>query len=187
MISYLYKMTITGFMAAANLSWLLYRAISPTSPRLAKTSSTIYVHLAATRSLGNDWMAPAMSSISVYHISTVRLESVFLRSLPKNGTLETDLRQLAVKRSGGDICAAHDLSPLYEAILGVQWDKVKEKGTALHDQMSSLSLDGQASKAKQVVKKGIQIFNKAFNWKGGRGNGRGGGGSGRGSRSSEAL
>src|SRR5277367_319241 len=63
----------------------------------------------------------------------------------KNGTLETDLRQLAVKRSGGDICAAHDLSPLYEAILGVQWDKLKEKGTALHDQMSSLSLDSQAS------------------------------------------
>jgi hypothetical protein len=98
--------------------------------------------------------------------------------------LATDLRQLAIKRSGGEICAAHDLSPLYEAVLGVQWDKVKEKGTALHDQMSSLNLDSQTSKTKQIVKKGSQIFNKAFNRKGGGGRGKGGGGSG--SRSTEA-
>jgi len=41
----------------------------------------------------------------------------------KNGTLETDLRALSDKRRGGEICAAHDLSPLFEAILAVSWDK----------------------------------------------------------------
>jgi hypothetical protein len=40
-----------------------------------------------------------------------------------SGILETDLRRLALKRRGGEICAAHDLSPLYEANLGVQWEK----------------------------------------------------------------
>jgi hypothetical protein len=109
-----------------------------------------------------------------------------LRIPTRNGTLETDLRQLAIKRSGGEICAAHDLSPLYEAVVGIQWDKVKEKDTALHNQMSSLNLDSQASKIKQIVKKGSRISNKPLNRKGVDRGGRGKGGGGSGSRSTEA-
>ncbi len=137
MISYLYGMTTIGFLAAANLSWLLYRAISPTSPRLAKTSSTIYVTFGGNKASRQrlDGTGHEFYLGLPYFNSETRER--LLKIPTKNGTLETDLRQLAVKRSGGDICAAHDLSPLYEAILGVQWDRLKEKGTALHDQMSS--------------------------------------------------
>jgi hypothetical protein len=92
----------------------------------------------------------------------------------KKGTLETDLRALSDKRRGGEICAAHDLSPIFEAILSVSWDKSRNKGVAINQQMGGLSIQGEPSKVKQIAKKGSQMFKKAFN-KGGLGRGRKGG------------
>jgi len=87
----------------------------------------------------------------------------------KNGTLQDDLNLLAAKRSEGEVCAAHDLSPLYEAALGVEWDKIRGKGVALH-QIGGLSLQQQASQpgtARQLAKKGSQFFKSTFGKKGG--------------------
>jgi hypothetical protein len=41
--------------------------------------------------------------------------------------LQDDLNLLAAKRSEGEVCAAHDLSLLYEAVLGAEWDKIGER------------------------------------------------------------
>jgi hypothetical protein len=88
----------------------------------------------------------------------------------KNGTLQDDLNLLAAKRSEGEVCAAHDLSPLYEAVLGVEWDKIRGKGVALHQQIGGLSLQQQASQsgtARQLAKKGSQFFKSTFGKRGG--------------------
>jgi hypothetical protein len=88
----------------------------------------------------------------------------------KNGTLQDDLNLLAAKRSEGEVCAAHDLSPLYVAVLGVEWDKIREKGVALHKQIGGLSLQQQASQpgtARQLAKKGSQFFKSTFGKRGG--------------------
>jgi hypothetical protein len=70
----------------------------------------------------------------------------------------------------GEVCAAHDLSPLYEAVLGVEWDKIRGKGVALHKQIGGLSLQQQASQpgtARQLAKKGSQFFKSTFGKRGG--------------------
>lgn len=38
----------------------------------------------------------------------------------QNGTLRSDLRRLSNKRMGSEICAAHDLSPIFENPLSVK-------------------------------------------------------------------
>jgi len=88
----------------------------------------------------------------------------------RNGTLESDLRALSEKRSA-ELCAAHDLSPLFEATFGVSWDKTRNKGFTLHQQMGGLTIQGEPSKVKQIAKKGSQMFKKAFS-PGGLGRGR---------------
>ncbi|KFY25204.1 hypothetical protein V491_01873 [Pseudogymnoascus sp. VKM F-3775] len=88
-----------------------------------------------------------------------------------NGTLQDDLNILAAKRSEGEMCAAHDLSPLYETALGIKWDKSQGKGISLHQQMSGLSLQppkSQGSKAKQLARKSSKFFKKTFGPKGGK-------------------
>lgn len=83
----------------------------------------------------------------------------------KNGTLQDDLNLLAAKRSDGEVCAAHDLSPLHEDVLGVEWDKMRGTGFALHKQIGGLSLQQQASQPgtfRQLAKKCSQSFKSTF-------------------------
>ena len=96
-----------------------------------------------------------------------------LKTIPtKNSTFQDDLNLLAAKRSKGEVRAAHDLSPLYEALLGVEWDKIRGKGVALHQQIGGLSLQqevAQPETARKLAKKGSQFFKSTF---GKRGRGR---------------
>jgi hypothetical protein len=116
-----------------------------------------------------------------------------LLSIPTiNGTLQTDLRQLAEKRSGGQICAAHDLAPLFEQTLAVRWDKESSKGVALHESLANFVIQSPPApeergkgkgkgKARQLVKKGSQFFKNTFKKHPGSGDdpeGKGGSGAG---------
>ena len=50
-----------------------------------------------------------------------------LRFPEHSGTLQTVLEALEKKRVGSKICAAHDLSPIFESALGITWDKTRGK------------------------------------------------------------
>jgi hypothetical protein len=71
-----------------------------------------------------------------------------------NGTVQLDLAQLAAKKSAtyDSICAAHDLSPIYEMALNFKWDKASGKTESLWQTMSGLQLSEE--KTNQNVPKG---------------------------------
>ena len=73
------------------------------------------------------------------------------------GTLLTALENLSKKRSGSTICASHDLAPIFEAALGVAWDKSKNQPSAIPLQSSS---SGLTYRAKELFKQGSQMFKK---------------------------
>ena len=97
----------------------------------------------------------------------------------KKGSVASDLRAMSDKRQG-EICAAHDFAPFFQAVLGVNWDKEREKGATFHHQMSGLTL----GKGPGLRKKASELFQKlspkgkenkrGSGSRGGRGGGRGG-------------
>jgi hypothetical protein len=84
-----------------------------------------------------------------------------------NGTLKSELEKLSKRKmdrgEGEELCASHDLSPLYEVALGLDWKKLKNDDL-LRD-MSSLGL-GQKKKSaasnmrQGLIKKASTIFGK---------------------------
>lgn len=86
-----------------------------------------------------------------------------LLDLPnQNGTLRSDLRSLSNKRMGSEICAAHDLSPIFENALAVKWDKVSNKASSSHDHLDMNVVGRHPNTAKKLSKKGSQMFKKVF-------------------------
>lgn len=76
----------------------------------------------------------------------------------KRGNVAGDLSAIAEKRKG-EVCAAHDFSPFFEAILGVEWDKARGKAAPLHQQMTGLTINrepGLRSKASQLLQKALR-------------------------------
>lgn len=89
-----------------------------------------------------------------------------LLELPtQNGTLRSDLRSLSNKRMGSEICAAHDLSPMFENALSVKWDKATGKASSNHDHLGMTVVGRHPNTAKILGKKGSQMFKKVFGTK----------------------
>lgn len=80
------------------------------------------------------------------------------------GTLEDDLKALSKKRQDGTMCAAHDLSPIFEFVFHIQWDKAGRKASLerLH------SSGGLSFMAKEMAKKGVGILKGTFRGKPGK-------------------
>jgi hypothetical protein len=84
-----------------------------------------------------------------------------------NGTLKSELEKLSKRKmdrgEGEEICVSHDLSPLYEVALGLDWKKLKNDD--LLKDMSNLGL-GQKKKSaasnmrQGLIKKASTIFGK---------------------------
>lgn len=74
------------------------------------------------------------------------------------GTLESALRALAEKRRDGTICASHDLSPMFEAALGIVWDKDSKKDAV--EQLQSAG--GLSMKARMAVQRGGRLLRGAL-------------------------
>lgn len=89
-----------------------------------------------------------------------------LRLPNAQGTLESALRALAEKRKDGTICAAHDLSPLFESALGLKWDKTM--GKAAFSDLKSVG--GLSIRAKNIAKKGGKFLKGTFGRKSGKKN-----------------
>ena len=100
-------------------------------------------------------------------------------------TVADDLKALAQKRLGAEICAAHDLAPLFERVLGVCWDKEREKALSKHHTMSGVEIAAQGS-LRKLQKKGSKFFKGTFGRKKGGGRGGKSGSSGSGGRASVA-
>lgn len=84
-----------------------------------------------------------------------------LLALPTQGsTLEAELRALARKRAGSTICASHDLAPLFESALNVQWDNTK--GSAVLMPLSIVHGFSLRGKAKEVIKKGSKLLKETL-------------------------
>jgi hypothetical protein len=73
------------------------------------------------------------------------------------GILQNALDGLAAKRQGSTICASHDLSPIFEAALGVTWDKTKGRASAT---VAKSVGSGLTFRAKTLIKQGSQMFKK---------------------------
>lgn len=67
-----------------------------------------------------------------------------------------ELRALAQKRARGEICAAHDLSPFFESILGISWDGEKKKALSLQHQMTKTEISAEVVKLRKLVHKKIE-------------------------------
>ncbi|KAI0379525.1 hypothetical protein F5Y04DRAFT_282945 [Hypomontagnella monticulosa] len=84
-----------------------------------------------------------------------------LLSLPamKAATLETLLKSIALKRKDTTICASHDLAPIFEAILGIKWDKYSAKAfTEARKSSGGIGFHEARGKAKELVKKGSMFL-----------------------------
>ena len=92
------------------------------------------------------------------------------------GTVEEDLRNLADKRINAEICASHDLAPIFEPVLGITWDKETRKSTSYQYQMQEAEISSEGSQMRKLRHKTSKLFSDVF-----RG-GKKGGGSGHGSR-----
>ena len=88
-----------------------------------------------------------------------------------NGTVEDQLRALADKTKG-EMCAAHDLSPFFESVLGISWDKERKSAMSSQHLMSQATISTEGNKLKKLAHKSSKIFSAAFSRK--RGGGRGG-------------
>lgn len=99
-----------------------------------------------------------------------------------NGTLDTQLRALAEKRKNGEMCAAHDLSPLFERALGISWDKEKRNALSSQHLMNTARISTEGNRLKKLAHKSSKMFTGTF----GRKKGGGHGGKGGQSKSSEA-
>ncbi|KAF4553949.1 Hypothetical protein D9617_5g068240 [Elsinoe fawcettii] len=100
-----------------------------------------------------------------------RVVQKLLRIPTQAGTLDTDLRALADKRrEGGDICAAHDLAPLYEGVLGVAWNK--GKGKAIATAFEGLSVENPGTPKQSLGKKASGFLKDKFTSGSGSGSGK---------------
>lgn len=63
---------------------------------------------------------------------------------------------------GSEICAAHDLSPMFENALSVKWDKVTGKASSSHDHLEMTVVGRHPKTTKTLGKKGSQMFKKVF-------------------------
>ncbi len=95
------------------------------------------------------------------------------------GLVEQQLRALAKKRVGGEICASHDLSPFFESVLGLSWDKERSKALSTQHTMAQAEISSEGSKLKKLAHKSSKLFSNTFGRK--KGGGRGGGSGGKGS------
>ena len=111
---------------------------------------------------------------------------IILQLKTQGSTVEHDLRALAQKRLGAEICAAHDLAPLFERALGISWDKEREKALSRQHTMSSVEIGAEGSSLKKLQKKGSKLFKDTFSRKKGGGRGGKGGSSSSGGRASVA-
>lgn len=91
------------------------------------------------------------------------------------GSVAEELRALAEKRVGGEICAAHDLSPFFESVLGVSWDKERKKALSTQHEMSKAKISAESSKLKKLAHKSSKVFTETFGRKKGGGRGARGG------------
>ncbi|KAL8859772.1 MAG: hypothetical protein Q9178_003887 [Gyalolechia marmorata] len=107
-----------------------------------------------------------------------------LRTMGSN--VERDLRALAQKRLGAEICASHDLAPLFERVLGVSWDKERGKALSSQHMMGTAEIMSQGSALKTLKQKGSKFFKDTIGRKKGGGRGGKGGSSSSGGRASEA-
>ncbi|KAL8648840.1 MAG: hypothetical protein Q9210_004755, partial [Variospora velana] len=112
--------------------------------------------------------------------------------MTSRGTFQEVLRNLATQRIGAEICASHDLAPIFESVLGIIWDKEKRKGTSFQHQMQEAEISSEGSRMQKLRTKGSKLFSDVFQ-KGKRGGGSGergrrsgGGSSGTGTGSSVA-
>lgn len=60
----------------------------------------------------------------------------------------------------GEICAAHDLLPFFESVLGVSWDKERKKAMSNQRRMSEAKISAESNKMKKLVHKSSKIFKK---------------------------
>ena len=111
---------------------------------------------------------------------------ILLQLKTQGSTVENDLRALAQKRLGAEICASHDLAPLFERALGISWDEEREKARSKQHTMSSVEIVAQGSNFKNLQKKGSKFFKDTFGRKKGGGRGGKGGSSSSGGRVSIA-
>ncbi|KAL9603415.1 MAG: hypothetical protein Q9179_002185 [Wetmoreana sp. 5 TL-2023] len=65
-------------------------------------------------------------------------------------TVADDMKALAQKRLGAELCAAHDLAPLFERVLGICWDKEREKALSSQHTMGSAEIMSQGSNLKRL-------------------------------------
>jgi hypothetical protein len=74
-----------------------------------------------------------------------------------NGNLKSELEKLAKRKmdrdEGEELCASHDLSPLYEVALGLDWKKLK--GDDLLRDMSNLGLGQKKKSAADTMRQGL--------------------------------
>ena len=82
-----------------------------------------------------------------------------------NGTLADELR-LSNKRMSAEICASHDLSPIFEAALGVSWDKVREKALTTQHKMTTSRTNAEGTLKKNLTRKSSQFFGRLKGKKG---------------------
>ena len=66
-------------------------------------------------------------------------------------TVADDLRALAQKILGAEICAAHDLAHLFERVLGVCWDKERRKALSQQQIMSKVEIVAGVNYKRKVV------------------------------------
>ena len=89
-----------------------------------------------------------------------------LLSLPVGrGDLDYELKALILRKmernEGDELCASHDLAPLYEAALGLSWEKIKGEvlGALTNLKLGEQSKkSGTSSKAKTLGKKASAFF-----------------------------
>ncbi len=100
-------------------------------------------------------------------------------------TVEDELRALVEKRMRAEICAAHDLSPFFESVLGIAWDKERQRAISMQEGMKKAEISSEGSMLRKLAHKSSKILIDTFSKKG-RGGRESKGGRGGSSSSSKA-
>jgi hypothetical protein len=92
-----------------------------------------------------------------------------------NGAVEAQLRALAEKRMRREICAAHDLSPFFERVLGISWDKERRRALSTQHEMNKVQISTKGGKLRKLAHKSSKMFTERLGKKkGGIREGKGG-------------